>query len=153
MPTRNVVRTQWKPGTDPEVSPQNWLGRTGSAGFQPASRAGGSMPPGARPAALVPKGSSLMHRWTAGSERALGPARTPPTRHRAGSAASRLKAGAPSGRRASETAVISSAGFPSESRSKPLLTGTFIWGHLRDGPRFPEISGNHGDQLADPDQC
>ena len=22
-----------------------------------------------------------------------------------------------------------------------------------DGPRFPEISGNHGDQLAAPDQC
>jgi hypothetical protein len=74
-----------------------------------------------------------MHRWTAGSERALGPARTPPTRHRAGSAASRLKAGAPSGRCAGETAGISSAGFPSESRFKTLLVGPFIWGHLRDG--------------------
>jgi hypothetical protein len=60
--------------------------RTGSAGFQPASRAGGSMPP--------VRDLQWSFRAAAGGDRPT--VVTPSTRHRAASTASRLKAGAPS---------------------------------------------------------
>ena len=79
-------------GTDGEPA------RTGSAGFQPASRAGGSMPPApdlrrqSRRVPMIPETavdrptapSRMMRRETAG--RALGLDQSPPTRHRALSA-------------------------------------------------------------------
>jgi len=72
-----------------------------------------------------------MQRRTADRAGAIMLALTPPIRHRAVSAASRLKAGAPSG---GGPAAIASIGLPLQSRSNPLILRAFLWGYVRDRP-------------------
>jgi hypothetical protein len=85
-------REKWSPS---EVCPTSGLdtapARTGSAGFQPASRAGGSMPPARdlRRGSLGGCPCRAVGRTTAHVPSSS--AQTPPTRHRAASAASRLE--------------------------------------------------------------